>query len=95
MLGDRTGANVEGKARKAKDRGSQEGYRTMTLADFLKIFDFDSAKLEIYTSFASKLLYVGTYENKTEVERDFCTRLYQVIEISLVDESILQVNIRH
>lgn len=67
----------------------------MTLADFLKAYDFDSAKLEIYTFFAGKPLYVGTYENKTEVERDFCTGLYQVIEISLIDDSTLQLIIRH
>lgn len=67
----------------------------MTLADFLKTFDFDSAKLEIYTFFAGSSLYVGTYKNKTEVERDLFTRSYQVIEISLVDDSTLQLIIRH
>ena len=67
----------------------------MTLADFLKVFDFDSAKLEIYTLLSGEQLYIGTYKNKTEVERDFYTRIYDVIEISLIDNSILQVIIRH
>lgn len=59
----------------------------MTLADFIKVFDFEFSSLEI--------VYYGhdsnTYFSKVEVERDYCTRIYTVLDVRSVDESTVQV----
>lgn len=60
----------------------------MSLADFLKVFDFDFSNLEIayYGDNAS-----NTYFSKAEVERDYCAAIYTVLDICPVDESTVQV----
>lgn len=60
----------------------------MTLADFLKVFDFEFSNLEIayFGNYAS-----NTYFSKTEVERDYCTRIYNVLDIRSVDETTIQI----
>lgn len=70
----------------------------MTLADFLKVFDFDHGKLEIYTVFTELSMsrsYAGTYVSKVAIERDFCTRLYDVIDICASIDFAVQITIRH
>lgn len=60
----------------------------MTLADFLKVFDFEFSNLEIayYGDHAS-----NTYFSKVDVERDYCTRIYTVLSIRSVDETTVQI----
>ena len=60
----------------------------MTLADFIKIFDFEYSNMEIsyYGDNAS-----NTYFSKAEVERDYCAAVYTVLSISPVDETTIQV----
>lgn len=60
----------------------------MTLADFLKVFDFEYSNLEIayFGDYAS-----NTYFSKVEVERDYCTRIYKVLYVRPVDESTVCV----
>lgn len=54
----------------------------MTLADFLKLFDFESGIIWINTiGYDCRETLVGAYISKTDIERDFCTRLYRVLEI--------------
>lgn len=66
----------------------KEGQRTMTLADFLKVFDFEYSNLEIvyFDDHVS-----NTYFSKVEVERDYCTRIYTVLSIRPVDETTVQI----
>ena len=74
-------------ARHIQDMSGKKGQGAMTLADFLKVFDFDFSNLEI--------VYYGhesnTYFSKVEVERDYCTRIYTVIGVCSVDVSTVQV----
>lgn len=60
----------------------------MTLADFLKVFDFEFSNLEIayFGDYAS-----NTYFSKAEVERDYCAAIYTVLDIRPVDETTIQV----
>lgn len=60
----------------------------MTLADFLKVFDFEFSNLEIayYGDNAS-----NTYFSKVEVERDYCTRIYKVLYVRPVDDSTVRI----
>ena len=67
----------------------------MTLAQFLKLFDFDKYNIEIYTVFASEETYSGIYISKMAIECDFCIYAYDVIEIRPLTETTLQIVIRH
>lgn len=60
----------------------------MTLADFLRVFDFEFSNLEIayFGDYAS-----NTYFSKVEVERDYCTRIYKVLYVRPVNESTVRV----
>lgn len=60
----------------------------MTLADFIKVFDFDFSNLEIayYGDNASCI-----YFSKAEVERDYCAAIYTVLYVRSVDESTIRV----
>ena len=60
----------------------------MTLADFIKVFDFEHSNMDIvyYGDHAS-----NTYFSKAEVEHDYCTRIYTVLDIRPVDETTIQV----
>lgn len=60
----------------------------MTLADFLKVFDFEYSNLEIsyYGDNAS-----NTYFSKAEVEGDYCAAIYTVLYVRPVDESKIRV----
>lgn len=60
----------------------------MTLADFIKVFDFEHSYMEIayYGDHAT-----NTYFSKAEVERDYCAAIYIVLDIRPVDESTIQV----
>lgn len=60
----------------------------MTLADFLKVFDFEFSNLEI-VYFVDHTL--NTYFSKVDVERDYCTRIYTVLSIRSVDETTIQI----
>ena len=79
----------------------------MTLKDFLKVFDFDNPSenyprlLQINTleyDIVSKLdieCVAGNYHSKSEVEKDFCIALYDVIEIRPLGYMALQIVIAH
>lgn len=60
----------------------------MTLADFIKVFDFEYSNMEIayYGDNAS-----NTYFSKAEVERDYCAAIYTVLEVRPVDITTIQV----
>lgn len=60
----------------------------MTLADFLKVFDFEHFILNI-VYFGDKESH--TYFWKNEVERDYCTLIYTVLSVRPVDESTIRV----
>lgn len=60
----------------------------MTLADFLKVFDFEYFNLEI-AYFNDRDSY--NYSSKTAVERAYCTAVYTVLSITPVDETTIQV----
>lgn len=60
----------------------------MTLADFLKVFDFDRFVLNI-AYFGDKESH--TYFWKKEVERDYCAAIYTVLDIRPVDIATIQV----
>ena len=60
----------------------------MTLADFLKVFDFEHFILNI-TYFGSNTS--DTYFWKPDVMRDYCAAIYTVLEIRPIDESTIQV----
>lgn len=66
----------------------KEGQRTMTLADFIKVFNFEYFNLDIayFEDHGS-----NTYFSKAEVERDYCAAIYTVLDICPVDESTVQV----
>lgn len=60
----------------------------MTLADFLKVFDFEQYNLVI----AYHNVYaLNTYFSKAEVEHDYYAAIYTVLDIRPVDESTIQV----
>lgn len=66
----------------------------MTLADFIKVFDFDdSQKVEIWTGFNET--YAGTYYSENQIIKDFCTNIYNVKVIRPLDEFTLQIVIWH
>ena len=65
----------------------------MTLANFLKVFDFEDNFLEIRTF--GFIENINAYSSKVEVERDFCTRIYNVVGIHPVDETTIQITICH
>lgn len=60
----------------------------MTLADFIKVFDFERFNLVIayHDDYA-----INTYFSKSEVEHDYCTFIYTVLDIRPVDETTIQV----
>lgn len=60
----------------------------MTLADFIKVFDFEYSDLEIayFGDYAS-----NTYSTKAGVERDYCAAIYTVLYIRSVDETTTRV----
>lgn len=60
----------------------------MTLADFLKVFDFEQFNLDI-TYFGDHA--TNTYFSKAEVERDYCIAIYTVLYVRPVDESTIRV----
>lgn len=66
----------------------------MTLADFLKVFDFEHGKVEIFT-YSGVETYAGTYISKNALERDFFTMVYNVMSIRPVTDSMIQVVIFH
>lgn len=65
-----------------------KGQRAMTLADFIKVFDFEQSNLSIayFNNQASH-----TYFSKDEVEREYCAILYTVVEIRPVNESTVHI----
>ena len=69
----------------------------MTLADFLKVFDFEFGKIEICTllSYNNAYTFSGSYETKSAVERDFFTLVYNVVDVHPVDETTIQIAICH
>ena len=75
-------------ARHIQDMSKQKGHRTMTLADFIKVFDFEYSNMEIayYGDNAS-----NTYFSKAEVECDYCAAIYTVLYVRPVDESTVRV----
>lgn len=87
----RSGLQV-GEIPQTKDMIDKEGQRTMTLADFLKVFDFDHGnKVEIFSLFSGEETYAGTYFTESEVEKDFCTVIYNVVSIRPISEFTIQV----
>lgn len=60
----------------------------MTLADFIKVFDFEQFNLEINYFNSSD---VTTYFSKAEIERDYCIAIYTVLYVRPVDESTIRV----
>lgn len=63
----------------------------MTLKDFLKVFDFEDNYLEIRAfGFVESIC---AYSSKVEVEQDFCTRIYNVIDICPVDNTTVRITI--
>lgn len=75
-------------ARHIQDMSDKKGHRTMTLADFIKVFDFEYSNMEIsyYGDNAS-----NTYFSKAEVERDYCAAIYTVLYVRSVNESTVRV----
>ena len=75
-------------ARHIQDMSDKKGYWAMTLADFIKVFDFEYSNMEIayYGDNAS-----NTYFSKAEVERDYCAAIYTVLYVRSVDESTVRV----
>ena len=75
----------------------------MTLKDFLQVFDFDNPdndypqRLEILildfnsVSHVDEERFAGWYHSKNEIENDFCTALYNVIEIRPAGYSTVQI----
>ena len=60
----------------------------MTLADFIKVFDFEHSNIEIaYFNDNDS----NTYFSKIEVERNYCTRIYKVLDIRSVDDSTVRI----
>lgn len=66
----------------------KKGQRTMTLADFIKVFDFEYFNLEI-AYFGKHDSY--NYSSRAAIERDYYTAIYTVLSISPVDETTIQV----
>lgn len=66
----------------------KKGRRAMTLADFLKVFEFERFNLEI-NYFNSP--DVTIYFSKAEIERDYCAAVYTVLLVRPVDESTIRV----
>lgn len=66
----------------------KKGQRAMTLADFIKVFDFERFNLDVayFNDHAT-----NTYFSKAEVERDYCAAIYTVLDIRPVDETTIQV----
>lgn len=60
----------------------------MTLADFIKVFDFEQFNLDIayFNDHAS-----NTYFSKAEVERDYCAAIYTVLEVRPLNGTAIQV----
>lgn len=68
----------------------------MTLADFLKVFDFEGGNsIKIYFADNFRFEYSATYDSKVSIEHDFCTRIYNVIDISPEDYFTIKIIIRH
>lgn len=64
----------------------------MTLADFLKLYDFvRDKKLIIYVFGNDNPHYAGTYTSLECVKKDFCTILYTVLDVSPVNENTLKI----
>lgn len=65
----------------------------MTLADFLKVFDFENNYLEIRTfGFVESIC---AYSSKVEVEQDFCTRVYNIIDISPAAHNVIRITVNY
>ena len=60
----------------------------MTLADFINVFDFEQFNMNI-AYYGDSDTY--TYNSKADIERDYCTIIYTVIEIRPADDSTIQV----
>lgn len=75
-------------ARHIQDMSDKKGQRAMTLADFIKVFDFEHSNIEIaYFNDNDS----NTYFSKIEVERNYCTRIYKVLDIRSVDDSTVRI----
>lgn len=77
----------------SKDALPIERGTKMTLADFLKVFDFENNYLEIRT--LDLVESISAYFSKVDVEHDFCTRIYNVIDIRPVDSYTVQITINY